>query len=81
MKGKHSIKYVLPALVPKMIDAYKELEIVQNGSDAMCVFANLSKIEDEKEKANLKQALLEYCKLDTLAMVEIVKKLREVVNE
>jgi len=77
MRGSYSIKYVLPALVPQMQDAYKELDGVQNGSQAMSAFANMSKLDvDAKEK--MRKALLEYCKLDTLAMVEILKKLKEI---
>lgn len=81
MRGSYSIKYVLPALVPEMAEAYKKLDGVQNGGDAMRTFAQLSEIEDEKEKARLREALLRYCELDTLAMVKILEKLREVANE
>jgi len=76
MKGSYSIKYVLPALVPEFEKVYKELEGVQNGSQAMNVFANMSKL-DEDEKLKLRTSLLEYCKLDTLAMVKILNKLKE----
>lgn len=81
MKGSYYIKAVLPALVPEMQEAYKKLESVQNGSDAMQVFARLCEIEDEKERIKLRNALLEYCKLDTLAMVEVLRKLRKSVCE
>ncbi len=80
MKGSYSIKYVLPALVPEMENAYKELEYVQNGGDAMQVFPSLSEIKDEEERKNLRKALLEYCKLDTLAMVKVLEKLKESVR-
>ncbi|NOQ32366.1 MAG: DUF2779 domain-containing protein [Helicobacteraceae bacterium] len=75
MNGSYSIKYVLPALVPKMAEAYKELDGVQNGSQAMSAFANMTKLNDE-EKRKMRNALLEYCKLDTLAMVEVLRKLK-----
>jgi hypothetical protein len=79
MNGTYSIKYVLPALVPKMAQAYKELEGVQNGGQAMNAFANMSKLgADEKKK--MRNSLLEYCKLDTLAMVRVLGKLKEVVK-
>lgn len=77
MNGSYSIKNVLPALVPKMTQAYKELNGVQNGNQAMNAFANMSKLEEE-EKHKMRDALLEYCKLDTLAMVKILGKLKEV---
>ena len=75
MQGSYSIKYVLPALVPEFEKAYKELEGVQNGSQAMNAFANLSKL-DEVSEEKMKTSLLEYCKLDTLAMVKILEKLK-----
>jgi len=77
MNGSYSIKYVLPALVPEMNNAYQELEGVQNGGEAMNAFANMSKLEDN-EKERLRSSLLEYCKLDTLAMVRVFERLREV---
>jgi len=80
MNGSYSIKYVLPALVPDMAEAYKELDGVQNGSEAMSAFATMSKL-DEGEKEKMRKALLAYCKLDTLAMVRVLNKLREVVHD
>ncbi|MBS4068403.1 MAG: DUF2779 domain-containing protein [Sulfurimonas sp.] len=77
MQGSYSIKYVLPALVPEMEQAYKQLEGVQNGGQAMNAFANMSKLDDE-EKQRMRDALLAYCKLDTLAMVRVFGKLKEV---
>ncbi len=77
MNGSYSIKYVLPALIPELADAYQKLEGVQNGGEAMNAFANLDQLQ-EGEKQKMRKALLEYCKLDTLAMVKILEKLREV---
>ena len=76
MNGSYSIKYVFPALVPAMKEAYKELDGVQNGSEAMSAFANLEKL-DNKERVKMREALLAYCKLDTLAMVRVLEKLRK----
>jgi hypothetical protein len=76
MNGSYSIKYVLPALVPELALAYKKLDGVQNGSQAMNAFANMSKME-EGEKVKMRNSLIEYCKLDTLAMVMILGKLKE----
>lgn len=72
MNRSYSIKYVLPALVPEFVKAYKELD----GVPAMNAFANMSRME-EGEKSKMRTALIEYCKLDTLAMVKILKKLKE----
>lgn len=76
MRGSYSIKYVLPALVPEMAQAYSELDGVQNGGDAMQVYAKLSHMDDKQEVDRLKEALLQYCELDTLAMVKILEKLK-----
>jgi len=80
MKGSYSIKYVLPALVPKMAKAYKELNLVQNGGDAMQAYPRLATMQNEDEIKRLREALLKYCELDTLAMVEVLRKLKERVR-
>ena len=77
MRGSYSIKYVLPALVPEMERAYKDLDLVHNGGEAMDAFARLQEMKDGDEKKRLRESLLRYCELDTLAMVRIVEKLRE----
>ena len=76
MKGSYSIKYVLPALVPEMARAYKELDGVQNGGEAMQTYAKLAHMEDKEEVARLREALLRYCELDTMAMVKVLEKLK-----
>ncbi|CCB79989.1 hypothetical protein HBZC1_10030 [Helicobacter bizzozeronii CIII-1] len=79
MGGSYSIKSVLPALVPDFEKAYKDLELVHNGEEAMRAYTqmpNMSKEEQEKTK----KALLEYCKLDTLAMVEVLGVLKRAVE-
>ncbi len=78
MRGKYSIKIVLPLLVPDMEQAYKELSLVNNGSDAMNTFPKLKQMP-KKQKDAYRKALLEYCKLDTLAMMKVLGVLREVV--
>lgn len=80
MNGSYSIKYILPALVPEMAGVYKNLDGVQNGGEAMNAFANLGQLQ-EGEKEKMRKALLEYCKLDTLAMVKVLEKLREVTHD
>jgi len=77
MKGRYSIKYVLPALVPEQQDAYKNLNLIQNGADAMNAFPVLVNLDGE-EKEEMRKALLEYCKLDTLAMVWVLRNLRSI---
>jgi hypothetical protein len=80
MKGRYSIKQVLPSLVPEMKKAYLELNLIHNGGEAMQSFAKLSTM-DESTRSVYRKALLEYCKLDTLAMVKILEKLRMSVDK
>lgn len=78
MNGSASIKKVLPALFPNDAElSYQNLDGVQSGTDAMSIFPKIKNMSpDEAEKA--RKSLLEYCKLDTLAMVKIFEKLIEV---
>ena len=71
-KGTNGLKSVLPVLVPSM--GYSKLN-VQEGSQAQLVWDQMINELDDKKKDVLIQNLLEYCILDTLAMVEIHKKL------
>ena len=75
MKGSYSIKYVLPALVPEL--SYQDLEI-KEGSTASSIFTQMVNGEFEDDIDKTKIDLLEYCKLDTYAMVKILEKLKEV---
>ncbi|UCH46178.1 MAG: DUF2779 domain-containing protein [Nitrospiraceae bacterium] len=75
MKGSYSIKYVLPALVPDM--SHQGL-VISGGGDAMNVYSTLHLIEDVNEVGRIRQDLLSYCRMDTLGMVRILDKLREV---
>ena len=75
MKGSYSIKYVLPALVPEM--NYNELQIKEGGS-ASIAFENLHYETDLFKVEEIRKNLLEYCKMDTLAMVEILNKLMKI---
>ena len=68
MNGSYSIKKVLPALVPEL--SYKDLNIAQGG-DASLAFENLYNKTNQNNINQVRKDLLEYCKLDTLAMVEI----------
>lgn len=75
MKGSYSIKAVLPALVPEL--SYDELEINEGGL-ASIAYESLQTETDLMFIAEIKKQLLEYCKLDTLAMVRILEKLEEI---
>lgn len=80
MKGKHSIKVVLPLLVPEMEKAYKDLDLIHNGGEAMQVFAMLDEMKDKYLIERYRKSLLAYCELDTLAMVKILQVLKLTVN-
>ena len=72
MKGSYSIKAVLPALVPEL--SFNDLDI-KDGQTASNTFLSMviGKFDGDVEEARKK--LLEYCKLDTYAMVKILEKL------
>ena len=79
MQGSYSIKYVLPALVPEFESAYKDLNLIHHGGEAMQAYEAMAYMS-AKERDAYKKALLAYCKLDTLAMVKVLEKLREVAK-
>ncbi|HBO85194.1 MAG: hypothetical protein A2X59_01730 [Nitrospirae bacterium GWC2_42_7] len=74
LNGSYSLKNVLPVLVPEM--SYADLE-VSDGGMAANAYIEMIQTEDAKEREQIRQALLKYCKLDTLAMVKILEKLYE----
>jgi hypothetical protein len=72
-EGSFSLKSVLPALVPGM--SYKSLE-VGDGAQAGCSWAKLlAPATSAEAKARLKQALLDYCTRDTLALATLCARL------
>ena len=79
MQGSYSIKYVLPALVPEFESAYKNLNLIHHGGEAMQAYEAMAYMPADEREA-YKKALLAYCKLDTLAMVKVLEKLREVAK-
>ncbi|WP_346746325.1 DUF2779 domain-containing protein [uncultured Campylobacter sp.] len=79
MQGSYSIKYVLPALVPEFESAYKDLNLIHHGGEAMQAYEAMAYMSADECEA-YKKALLAYCKLDTLAMVKVLEKLREVAK-
>ena len=79
MQGSYSIKYVLPALVSEFESAYKDLNLIHNGGEAMQAYEAMAHMSADEREA-YKKSLLAYCKLDTLAMVKVLEKLREVAK-
>lgn len=78
MCGSHSIKYVLPALVPEL--SYSSLAI-GDGEMAMLAYAQISRMDNMFDISDTRQNLLEYCRLDTLAMVKIWEKLQQICHQ
>ncbi len=77
--GRYSLKVLLPVLFPENSELhYENLSLVKHGGDAAEIYGSLYMEDDEKFKQDVKEALLKYCHLDTLAMVMIYKKLKEV---
>ena len=71
--GSYSIKSVLPALVPDM--TYSDLEI-QDGLNASAEFAEMiAPGTDESERERIRRALIDYCRRDTQAMVQLLETL------
>lgn len=78
-RGSSSIKKVLPVLIPNL--TYSNLE-VQDGTMAMDVWGRLvlDNNHSDEEINQTRKELLAYCKLDTLAMVEIYQHLIKLTN-
>ncbi|PVY91171.1 uncharacterized protein DUF2779 [Acidovorax sp. 99] len=71
--GSWSIKKVLPAIAPHL--GYDALTGVQDGGMAMAAYLEaIAPATSPQRKALIRDELLAYCALDTLAMVEIWKK-------
>ena len=80
MGGSFSIKKVLPAMCAddSTLD-YGALEGVHNGLEANETYMRLGALDGEQYESTRRE-LLEYCKLDTLAMVKILEKLKMLVE-
>ena len=70
--GSTSIKKVLPVIVPEL--SYDNMEVA-NGTDAMEAFTRMLEMPEGSDRKKLKKDMLEYCELDTLAMVRIFQKM------
>ena len=77
MKGSYSIKNVLPAMINDL--SYNNLSI-KDGGMASHTFSQMMSGTFKGDNETSRKDLLEYCKLDTLAMVEILNKLNLLVN-
>lgn len=71
--GSYSLKEVLPALAPVL--SYEDLGIKEGGQAASAYYRMVFVETDWIERAKIQEALLAYCKRDTLAMVELRRAL------
>ena len=76
--GSTSIKKVLPVLVPSL--SYEGMA-VHDGAGAILAFRKMVAEKPGEARAALRRQLLAYCRLDTLAMVEIYRHLVDTVLE
>ncbi|MEK6859370.1 MAG: DUF2779 domain-containing protein, partial [Nanoarchaeota archaeon] len=82
-EGSASIKYVLPAMTNM---TYKRMEIA-NGAQASIRYAYITHGDIDGKKAKkeeikkVREDLKKYCGLDTEAMILVLNKLREKVEE
>jgi Domain of unknown function(DUF2779) len=76
--GSYSLKEILPALVPSM--GYDDLAIKEGGHAASQYYRMVFVETDWIEREKIQEALLAYCKRDTLAMVELRRALKEKVE-
>jgi hypothetical protein len=75
--GSYSIKAVLPVMVPEL--SYRDL-FIQEGAQAASEYYRMVFVEEDWiEQAKIKDALLQYCARDTLAMVRLRRALKEKV--
>lgn len=77
MRGSYSIKEVLPAMVPEL--SYSGMEVA-DGMAAMQAYHDMCALGPGAELERLRAAMLEYCQLDTLAMVRILGELEYVIK-
>ena len=77
-KGSWSIKNVLPVMVPEL--SYGEMEIGKGDQAMMAWWELINDMLSTDDAEKTKTALLEYCKLDTWAMVKILQKLFSIIE-
>jgi len=75
-KGSTSIKKVLPVLASDL--DYADMAVA-NGTDAMNAWIKLVEMALSKERDQLRADMLEYCKLDTYAMVRIFEEMERLI--
>lgn len=78
LMGSSSIKVVLPTMAPGV--SYDEMEIADGQSASVCFEEMYSGDLSGEALETVRRNLLKYCQMDTLAMVRIVERFRELVD-
>ncbi len=78
MGGGYSMKSILPALVDHL--SYKDMN-VKDGVDAMIIYQQLTFENDPEKKQQTIEDLLSYCRMDTLGLYNVYKKLEMYYEE
>ena len=81
-KSGYTLKRVMPTLIPETDQEYAALSSkygTGNGQDAICALKTLTSGASGVDVDFLREGLLEYCKLDTLAMVRILAAVRAMI--
>jgi hypothetical protein len=77
--GSASIKKVLPVLVTEL--SYKELNIQEGATAQRLWMETVLNGKNTEKKEQIMKDLIAYCKLDTLAMVQLYKVLQALISE
>lgn len=78
-RGSSSIKNVLPVLCPDIDQSYEKLKI-NKGDQAMAAWLQVTSGKlNETEAEQTRADMLQYCHLDTLAMLKVWERLHELV--
>jgi predicted RecB family nuclease len=73
-QGSFSLKAVAPALVPEL--TYEDMEIAHGEAAGLAWEEVIRTAFDSEERKRLRNALLAYCRQDTLALAKMVVRLR-----
>ena len=79
MNGSFSLKFILPALFPDDNEIGYQGLAIQDGGTASSTFATLHQVESSYEVERIRNDLLAYCRMDTLALVRVMNRFRELV--
>lgn len=78
--GRYSLKVVVPILIPEL--AYTDLDVAdgKTASNRLLAFMLNQPAQGPEEREVTKAQLLKYCERDTLVMVRLLEKLRELAS-